>query len=117
MYGRRRVSEKSAESQEIFSGSIKLNGIFHLPKQTDIQLSSVYLAPDVVPQGKTYSRLSIDLGVKRTIQKGKGEIFLNATDIANTMIIRREVNGDGFRYVSSDYYETQVIRLGYNYKF
>ncbi|MGC1239964.1 MAG: TonB-dependent receptor [Chryseosolibacter sp.] len=107
----------SAERQEIFSGSIKLNGIFHLPKQTDIQLSSAYLAPDVVPQGKTYSRFSIDLGVKRAIQKGKGEIFLNATDIANTMIIRREVNGDGFRYVSSDYYETQVVRVGYNYKF
>ena len=107
----------SAESQEIFSGSIKLNGIFHLPKQTDVQLSSVYLAPDVVPQGKTYSRFSIDLGIKRNIQKGKGEIFLNATDIANTMLIKREVKGDGFRYVSTDYYETQVVRVGYNYKF
>ncbi|MEX2234524.1 MAG: outer membrane beta-barrel family protein [Cyclobacteriaceae bacterium] len=107
----------SAESQEIFSGGIKLNGIFHLPKQTDVQLSGVYLAPDVVPQGKTYPRFSIDLGVKRTIQKGKGEIFLNATDIANTMLIKREVKGDGFRYVSTDYYETQVVRVGYNYKF
>jgi outer membrane receptor protein involved in Fe transport len=107
----------SAKRQEIFSGSIKLNGLFHLSKQTDIQLSSVYLAPDVVPQGKTYSRFSIDLGIKRTIQKDKGEIFFNATDIANTMRMKREVNGDGFRYRSSDYYETQVVRVGYNYKF
>lgn len=107
----------SAESQEIFSGSIKLNGIFRLPHKTDLQMSTVYLAPDVVPQGKTYSRFSIDLGVKKTIQNGKGEIFINATDLANTMRIKREVKGDGFRYVSNDYYETQVIRVGYNYKF
>lgn len=107
----------SANSQDIFSGSVKLNGILHLPKQTDIQISSVYFAPDVVPQGKTYSRFSIDFGVKRTIQKGKGEIFVNASDIANTIRIKRDVTGDGFRYVSNDYYETQVIRLGYNYKF
>jgi hypothetical protein len=107
----------SAERQEIFSGSIKLNGLFHLPKQTDVQLSSVYLAPDVVPQGKTYSRFSIDLGIKRIVQKGRGEIFLNASDIANTIRIKREVKGDGFHYVSNDYYETQVVRLDYNYKF
>ncbi len=29
----------------------------------------------------------------------------------------REVPGAGFRYVSTDYYETQVVRLGYGYKF
>ena len=107
----------SAESQEIFSGSIKLNGVFRLAHKTDLQLSTVYLAPDVVPQGKTYSRFSIDLGAKKTIQNGKGEIFINATDLANTMRIKREIKGDGFRYVSNDYYETQVIRIGYNYKF
>ena len=107
----------SANRQKLFSGSVKLNCIFHLPKQTDIQISSVYFAPDVVPQGKTYSRFSIDFGVKRTIQKGKGEIFINASDVANTIRIKREVTGDGFRYVSNDYYETQVVRLGYNYKF
>jgi outer membrane receptor protein involved in Fe transport len=107
----------TAESQEIFSGSIKFNALFHLPHKTDIQLSSVYLAPDVIPQGKTYSRFSIDLGIKRAIQDGRGEIFLNATDLANTMRIKREVTGNGFRYISNDYYETQVIRVGYNYKF
>ena len=107
----------SAERQEIFSGSIKLNGLFHLPHETDFQITTVYLAPDVVPQGKTYSRFSVDLGVKKAIQNGKGEIFLNASDLANTMRIKREVKGDGFRYVSNDYYESQVIRVGYSYKF
>lgn len=107
----------TADSQEIFSGSIKFNGLFHLPGKYDVQLTSVYMAPDVVPQGKTYSRFYIDLGVKKSLQKGKGEVFFNATDIANTLRIKREVKGDGFSYASTDYYETQVFRLGYNYKF
>jgi hypothetical protein len=106
----------TAKRQEILSGSIKLNGLVHLPAQTDIQFSGVYLAPDIVPQGKIYSRFSLDIGAKKTIQKGKGEIFINATDIANTMNIRREITGNGFRYTSNDYYETQVVRIGYNYK-
>ena len=107
----------SAEGQQLFSGSIKLNGLFHLPRQFDVQFTSVYLAPDIVPQGKMYSRFSIDLGIKRTIQNGKGELFLNATDLANTMRVKRETTGAGFRLISTDYYETQVIRAGYSYKF
>lgn len=107
----------SAAREDIFSGNIKLNGTFHFPKQVEAQLTAIYQAPDLVPQGKLYARFSIDLGVKKNIQKGKGELFANATDIANTLRIRREVKGNGFRYNSTDYYETQVVRLGYNYKF
>jgi outer membrane receptor protein involved in Fe transport len=106
-----------ADRQRLFSGSIKLNGLFHLPGKTDVQLSTVYQAPDVVPQGKTYSRFSVDLGARKNIQNGKGEIFVNATDIANTLRIKKQITGDGFHYISNDYYETQVIRAGYNFKF
>ncbi|ULT29012.1 outer membrane beta-barrel family protein [Sphingobacterium sp. E70] len=54
---------------------------------------------------------------QKSIQHNKGEIFLNATDLLNTMVNKREIQGMGFRYTSADYYETQVIRIGYNYKF
>lgn len=107
----------TADKQEIISGNIKLNNIFHLPKNIDAQLTAIYLAPDIIPQGKIAHRFSLDLGIKKIFQKGKGELFLNATDILNTMIIKKEIQGQGFKYLSSDYYETQVIRLGYNYKF
>lgn len=107
----------SALRQEIYSGSIKLNGQIHLPGQFDLQLACVYLAPDIVPQGKTMSRFSMDFGVKKPIQNGKGEVYLNATDVGNTLRVKREVLGDGFRYTSTDYYETQVVRFGYAYKF
>ncbi|OPG90179.1 TonB-dependent receptor, partial [Chryseobacterium mucoviscidosis] len=76
-----------------------------------------YLAPDIIPQGKILSRFSVDGGLKKSVQKGKGEIFFNATDLLNTMVIKRKIDGIGFNYTSDDYYETQVIRLGYSYKF
>ena len=107
----------SANKQKIISGNIKLNNTFHLPKNFDAQLTAIYLAPDIIPQGKIAQRFSLDFGIKKSLQKGKGELFLNATDILNTMIIKKEIQGQGFKYISTDYYETQVIRLGYNYKF
>lgn len=107
----------SADKQEMFSGNLKLNNTFHFPKNINAQLTAIYLAPDVIPQGKIKSRFSLDLGLKKAIQNGKGELFFNATDLLNTMIIKKEINGQGFNYTSDDYYETQVIRLGYSYKF
>jgi outer membrane receptor protein involved in Fe transport len=103
--------------QQIISGNVKWNNTFQLNKTMSGQLSAVYLAPDIIPQGKINSRFSIDLGVKKTVQKGKGEVFLNATDILNTLVIKKEIQGDGFSYNSRDYYETQVVRFGYSYKF
>jgi outer membrane receptor protein involved in Fe transport len=107
----------SADMQQIFSGNAKLNTLFHLPKNFDVQATFIYLAPDIIPQGKIAQRFSLDFGIKKTIQKGKGELFLNATDLANTMVIKKQIQGKEFNYVSTDYYETQVVRLGYSYKF
>lgn len=107
----------SAPTESMFSGNAKLNTFFHLPKKFDIQLTAIYLAPDLIPQGKIGQRFTLDIGVKKEIQKGKGQVFLNATDLLNTMVIRRDIRGNGFSYISTDYYETQVVRVGYSYKF
>lgn len=107
----------SAAQQSAVSGNLKLNNTFRFAKEWNAQITAVYLAPDIIPQGKTLSRFSIDAGIKKSIQSGKGELFFNATDLLNTMVIKRKINGTGFHYTSDDYYETQVIRLGYSYKF
>lgn len=107
----------SISEQTAYSGNIKLNVLAKLPKEIEAQLTSIYLAPDIIPQGKIKSRFSIDFGIKKPIQNNKGELFLNATDLFNTLVIKKEVNGETFNYTSDDYYETQVIRLGYKYKF
>ncbi len=107
----------STDRQTAISGNLKLNNTFRFGKDWDAQMTAVYLAPDIIPQGKILSRFSIDAGLKKSVQKGKGEIFFNATDLLNTMVIRRKIDGMGFHYRSDDYYETQVIRLGYSLKF
>lgn len=107
----------TAAQQKIFSGNVKLNNTIRLPKNTAAQITAIYLAKDIIPQGTIGDRFSLDLGVKKTIQNGNGEVFFNATDILNTMVVKKEIRGKDFEYVSSDYYETQVIRVGYNYKF
>ena len=107
----------SADQQVMYSGNMKWNNSFHFPKKMDAQLTAVYLAPDIIPQGKIQARFSVDFGLKKSVQKGKGEIFFNATDLLNTLVIKKEIQGAGFSYTSNDYYETQVFRLGYSYKF
>ncbi len=111
------VNTFTATKQEIISGNLKLNNQWHLPKNFEAQLTAIYLAPDIIPQGKIAARFSLDLGIKKTIQKGKGELFINVTDLLNTMMIKKEIIGANFKYTSTDYYETQVLRLGYSYKF
>ncbi|WP_339923632.1 outer membrane beta-barrel family protein [uncultured Cyclobacterium sp.] len=103
--------------QEIFSGNFKLNSKFKFSESTTAQLTIIYLAPDIIPQGKIKHRFSLDMGIKKTIQKGKGELFVNATDLLNTMVIYKTINGNNFSYTSADYYETQILRAGYSYHF
>jgi hypothetical protein len=103
--------------QEIWSGNTKLNNQFHFSGNLDFQLTAIYLAPDLIPQGKTNARFTIDAGIKKKIQNGKGELLVNATDLLNSLIIKKEIQGNGFQYTSTDYYETQVVRVGYSRKF
>ncbi|MFC4263405.1 TonB-dependent receptor domain-containing protein [Ferruginibacter yonginensis] len=107
----------TANNEKVTSGNVKLNAIFHLRKQTEVQISSIYLAPDIIPQGKIGTRFSVDMGLKKQVQKSKGELFFNASDVFNTLTIKKTLNGNGFKITSTDFYETQVFRLGYSYKF
>lgn len=107
----------TANQQEIYSGNLKLNSNFKVGRNTEVQLTAIYLAPDIIPQGRIDARFSLDMGIKKITGNGRGELFFNSTDLFNTMVIRKEITGNNFLYSSSDYYETQVIRLGYNYKF
>lgn len=106
-----------ADVHDLWSGNFKVTTNWHPGDLWSLQVAGTYLAPDLIPQGKTNSRFSVDLGLKKSIQKGKGECFINASDLFNTLVIQKEIQGNGFSYTSSDYFETQVIRLGYAYKF
>ncbi len=97
--------------------NFKLNSNLELPFQTDFQLSIVYYARNVIPQGMIKERYSLDFGIKKQVLKGKAEISLSATDLLNTFAIRKSIIGEGFNLTADNYYETQVITLGMKYKF
>jgi hypothetical protein len=42
---------------------------------------------------------------------------VNATDVLNTNQAQRTIRGTDFRMVSTDFLETQVVRVGYGLKF
>ena len=107
----------SAERQQLTSGNAKLDLGLKLARGWQAQVSNVYLAPDLLPQGRIESRFSFDMGLKKSISQGKGEIVVNATDLLNTMQLRRTTRGTDFSFVSTDYLETQVVRVGYSWKF
>jgi hypothetical protein len=99
------------------SADIKINNQFTLLKETQIQLTALYYTPKNIPQGKQLSRSSIDLGIKKKIINGKGELTCSFSDIFNDFGIRQEIKGDGFSAVYENYYETQILTLGFKYKF
>jgi outer membrane receptor protein involved in Fe transport len=107
----------SAARQQLTSGNAKLSAVIKFPQGWQTQVSSVYLARDLLPQGRMGSRFSLDVGTKKSVKQGKGEIVVNATDLLNTMQVQRTIRGTDFTLVSTDYLETQVIRVGYNWKF
>lgn len=44
-------------------------------------------------------------------------LYINLPFYSNNIIKKKEIKEQSFIYTSNDYYETQVIRVGYSYKF
>ena len=101
----------STKGQRLTSGNVKLNARLRLPKDLSIQVTGIWLARDIVPQGEMAERWSLDMGVNWKVTGTKSELTANATDLLNTMRIGCTVNGDGFTIVSTDYLETRAVRL------
>jgi hypothetical protein len=75
------------------------------------------LCTKYIPQGKQLARSSVDLGIKKGVIHGRGELTFSFSDIFNHFGLRQEIIGDGFTALYENYYETQVARLGFKYKF
>ena len=57
----------TAGKETAWSGNLKLNGLLRLKNNFDFQVTAIYLAPDIIPQGKISERFSVDLGAKKII--------------------------------------------------
>jgi outer membrane receptor protein involved in Fe transport len=99
------------------SADIKLNNQFTLFKETQLQVTALYYTPKNIAQGKQMARSSIDLGIKKVIFGGKGELTCSFSDIFNRFGIKQEIKGNGFTAIYENYYETQILSFGFKYKF
>ncbi|MCB0608509.1 MAG: TonB-dependent receptor [Lewinella sp.] len=97
--------------------NLKLNTLLTLPRKTQLQASFIYEAPKNIPQGRQFARSSLDVGIKKSIFKDKGELTISATDLLNRYGLKQEVSNDGFEVVYENFYETQIVTVGMNYKF
>ena len=96
---------------------IKINNQFDLSEQLQFQLTYIYYAPKNIPQGKQYTRSSLDVGLKKSLFKQKGELQFSFIDILNKFGVKQDIQGEGFTALYENYFETQVVRLGLTYKF
>ena len=96
---------------------LKTTNLLTLPKDFQLQLIYIYYAPKNIPQGKKFARSSLDLGIKKSIWQNKGEIIFSFNDIFNKNGIKQKLQEENFEAVYENYYDTQVVRLGFKYKF
>ena len=95
----------------------KLSSTFTFRQGLQAQVTGIYFADRVVPQGKQLARSSVDIGINQKLWAGKGEFTLAISDIFNRFGIRQEIDGDGFTAEYQNFYETQSIRTGLKMKF
>ena len=105
--------EKSSD----LAGDFKITNTVQLPLQMEAQLTGLYYSKKNIPQGEELARYSVDFGFKKSIWDKRGELTLSATDLFNRFGLRQHIAGEGFTAVYQNYYETQIIRVGFNYKF
>ena len=94
-----------------------LNNQIQLPKAIELQLSYIYYGERNVPQGRERARYSVDLAATRSIMNGRAELLFTFTDIFNDFAIEREIDGQGFRALYQNFFETQVATLGLRFRF
>ena len=95
---------------------MKLNSLLRLPNGIEAQMSVVYYAEKPIAQGREAARSSVDLGFKKPLLRD-AELVVSVTDLFNEFGIRQEIDGDGFDAVYENFYETQTVMVGMNYRF
>ncbi|MEZ4790754.1 MAG: outer membrane beta-barrel protein [Flavobacteriales bacterium] len=107
----------TAERQRTTSGNVKVNARSEVRKGLDVQLTGIWQARDIVPQGSIGPRWSVDLGVVRKFRGLRSDLTIAATDLFNTYRIPKVVVGDGFKLVSTDYLESRAVRVTWAWTF
>jgi outer membrane receptor protein involved in Fe transport len=99
------------------AGDFKITNTFTLPWKLEAPITGLYYSERNIAQGEELARSSLDIGFKKSLWDRKGELTLSASDLLNRFGLRQSINGRDFTARYENYYETQIVRLGLNYKF
>ena len=88
-----------------------------LTRNTSLQISGMYMAPNVQPQGSFRGMSGVDGGIRQELWKGKGALSLNVNDIFNTRKFKIHQIGDGFVSDLTRKRESRVAMLNFSYRF
>jgi hypothetical protein len=104
--------------QELFSGNAKLNTILSSAQKLEIQaILHLFSARPYSARQNRAAILRWTSALKKLFKKAKASYSLMLPTLPTPWWTREDIRGNGFTYVGYDYYETQVIRIGYSYKF
>lgn len=95
----------------------KISNQISLPWDMEAQISYIYYADRAINQGTQAARSSLDIGLKKPIFEGRGEFNFSFSDVLNDFGLKQNINGDGFKTIYENYYETQVLNMGVKYRF
>jgi len=104
------VNQSSADTW-----NLNLNNQINLPYEIRMQLSFTYYAERNFSQGKEAARSSLDFGLTKSAFKNRGEVVLTLTDMLNKFGIRQDIDGNGFKAIYENYFESQVVSFGMRY--
>ena len=103
---------------DVFSYNVYMQNSLKIGKTWTAELSGFYNAPSIW-QGTFQSKAmgGIDMGLQKTILKGKGTIKTTVSDIFNTMRWSGESNFAGQFLRASGKWESQQFRMNFSYRF
>lgn len=104
------VNQSSADTW-----NLNLNNQINLPYDIRMQLSYTYYAERNFSQGKEAARSSLDIGLTKAAFNNRGEVVLTVTDMLNKFGIRQDIDGNGFKAIYENYFESQVVSFGLRY--
>ncbi|MCK9244888.1 MAG: TonB-dependent receptor [Candidatus Marinimicrobia bacterium] len=116
------------EANESYSWTARLNSIFNLGENTDLQVMFFYFSPTVgvsgasgrgfygFGQGRMQENYFVNLGAKHNFMDGKMSVFVRVSDILKTQKYGQTIYGDNFKTTSVRRRESRVIFFGISYK-
>lgn len=105
------------QSNDNISWTLNLIGNWRIPKIMNVQFSSNYRGPIILPQGEIAPIFYANLGLRREIWRGNGTLALSFTDMFGTQVFQIQSTTPSFSQRRMFDWETRILTLEFTYRF